>query len=220
MNKRKPITIYLFAITSLCILLVSTRIAVSIFSKYYGLVVGIGLMLVAIPLHIAAKRLPRLYILSFLINAIGSGCSVSAYYLMKHISTDLIKMVIAVIPAVIILTLVCIAIRTTFGQTYMRQTILIFVIINVALIILAVVFLIITADVLYSFGFFGLVLAGIYLCVLGVLVKHEERLVLRDISFGSFGAFIILTIVVLTILSEGDMLDGLQFDRKGKKKDF
>lgn len=41
---------------------------------------------------------------------------------------------------------------------------------------------------------------------MGISLNNTERKVLRDISFGSFGSFIIITIVVLCIISKGDAL--------------
>jgi transposase len=59
-----------------------------------------------------------------------------------------------------------------------------------------------------------------YLCVFGVTVGYDERSVWRDVSYGSFGTFVIVTVVVIVVLSGGDVLDGagLDVDIGGKEK--
>ena len=70
----------------------------------------------------------------------------------------------------------------------------------------------------YSFGFFTILLSLFYHCVFALTVNND-RLVLRDISFGSFGAFVIISIVVLFILTEGEILEGFDIGGgEGKKK--
>lgn len=50
-SKARTFTVFLFSITALGILAVSTQIAVWIFSEWYSLLAGIVLMIAAIPLH-------------------------------------------------------------------------------------------------------------------------------------------------------------------------
>ena len=70
----------------------------------------------------------------------------------------------------------------------------------------------------FSYGFFALVTSLCFICVLGVTVGNDERDVLRDISFGSFGAVIITVIVVAFILSDGDASDFVDVERKKKRE--
>lgn len=90
-TKPKAYVVFLFSIAALFILTLSTQVAVSICSKWYGLIVGIFLMLLAIPLHVSAKKWTFLYVFSFIINFIGCGFSVSAYYLTKGISLNFLS---------------------------------------------------------------------------------------------------------------------------------
>jgi hypothetical protein len=62
-----------------------------------------------------------------------------------------------------------------------------------------------------------------YLCVFGITINHDDRSVFRDISFGGFGSLIIIAVVVIFIISEGEALDGLDFgggdgSKKSKKR--
>ena len=65
---------------------------------------------------------------------------------------------------------------------------------------------IVEENLILSFGFFSSLITLFYIMVMGISLNNTERKVLRDISFGSFGSFIIITIVVLCIISEGDAL--------------
>lgn len=56
---------------------------------------------------------------------------------------------------------------------------------------------------------FGLVIALFYLMALWLTAGYEYRPVLRDVSFGSFGAAMVIAFVVLLILSDGEALESL-----------
>lgn len=63
-----------------------------------------------------------------------------------------------------------------------------------------------------GFACFSIIIAMFYTCVFGISVNRDERSVLRDISYGSFGAFVVITAAVIFLLTEGEVLDGLEPD--------
>jgi hypothetical protein len=215
-TKAKAFVVFLFSAVSLGIFVFSTQFAVILCSKWYGLIVGISLMILAIPLHILAKKLPILYVVSFLVNFIGCGFSVSAYYLTKDLSLSLFELTIAMIPAGAILTLIYLMLQI-YSKTK-KVTISIAAIINFILLVVVIIYWIRTGDTSFSFGFFCLLISLFHIGVFGVTINHDERPVLRDISYGSFGSFVILTVVVIVILSEGDALEAFVPDIGGGKK--
>lgn len=209
-TKAKAFVVFLFSLIALGLLILSTLLATAICQKWYGLAIGIGLMLLAIPFHWIGKKYKWGYLLSFLANSIGSGFSVSAYYVSQNIPLDLYSMLLAVLPAVGILLLVYFMLQT-FHKTK-KVTVTIACILNALLTIAFLVFWIMDGNIIFSFVFFSSLISFFYLCVFGITIHHDERSVLRDISFGSFGSFIILTVVVIFILSEGEILDGADLD--------
>jgi len=215
-TKAKAFIVFLFSAISLIIFVLSTQISVFLFTKWYGIIAGVILMILAIPFHIAGRKFNVFYLLSFLINSIANGCSVSAYYVEKNISFTLYDLVISAIPAVAILLLVYLSLQI-YSKTKWFSLSSSSVLITI-LMIIAIVFWVKTNSALYSFGFFSLLIALFYLGVFGVAINHDERLVLRDISYGSFGSFVILTVIVVVILSEGSFLDGLDIGGEGKPK--
>lgn len=215
-RKCKAIVVFIFSMIAIGLFIVSTLFAMSVCNGGQSFITGIALMVLAIPFHIFGKKSPISYLVSFAINTVASGFSVSSYYLVKDISVDLVSVVFSMVPAVAVLTLVYLMLQI-FSKTK-KVTVTVAVIVDLILIIMETVLWVKYDMVLFSFGFFALLIALFYLGVFGITINHEERPVLRDISFGSFGSFIILTVVVVVILSEGDLLDGADFDFGGERK--
>lgn len=217
-KKSKAFVVFLFAVSSLVILAFSTKIAVVLCNKWNGLIIAGCIMLFASVLHLLARKRRFLYIFSFLANCIGCGFSVSAYYLTRNISVKLSEMILAAIPAAAILFLIY-SMLQKFSKSK-AITLSIAVSINIVLLAGSVVFWIRKNEPCFSFGFFCLVVSLYFIWVFGVTINHDDRFVLRDISYGSFGSFLILTVVVIAILSEGDILDmgDLGIGGNGKKR--
>ena len=70
-----------FSLTFMGIFVLSSLLATQICQKWYGLAIGIVMMIIAIPFHCNGKKVPWGYLASFLINSIASGFVVSAYYI-------------------------------------------------------------------------------------------------------------------------------------------
>lgn len=218
--KAKVFTVFVFSLVAVGLLAASVYLFATILNFPNGLLLGIIMMAVAIPFHIIGKRSKWTYLVSFLLNSVANGLSVSAYYTEKNIVPSVYDIIIGIIPAVCILILVYLMLQI-FGKTK-KITITVACILNAFLTILFVAFWIINKGALFSFGFFASLVSLFYLGVFGITVNHDKRSVLRDISFGSFGAFVIATVVVLFVLSEGDILDGAEileiFSGNGKNK--
>lgn len=220
-TKARAFVVFLFALISLGVFIISTLVAATVCQSWFGLIIGILLMIAAIPFHYMGKKHKTGYLISFVLNAVADGFSVSAYYLTVNIKLNMAEMLVSILPSVAILLLVYLLLQT-FNKTK-KVTVTIAVILNFLLTVLLTVLWIMHGDVIFSFGFFASLLSLFYLCVFGITINHDERSVLRDISFGSFGSFIILTVVVIFILSEGEILDGFDLDigdlKKKKKQD-
>lgn len=215
-SKGKPFVVFLSSLISIGLFIISTLFANLICQEWYGLIVGIILMILAIPFHILGKKNKIGYLISVLLNSIGCGFSTSAYYIEYDVSVNLYNMIISAVPAAAVLLLVYLMLQI-FCKTK-KVTVSIAVAVNIIMLISSVVFWIINSAEFFSFCFFCLLISLFYLCVFGITINHDERSALRDISFGSFGSFIILTIVVIVIISEGDIFDGFDFSGGGGNK--
>ena len=220
-TKAKAFVVFVFSLSFIGVFVLSSLFATQICQKWYGLVIGIAMMIIAIPFHCNGKKVLWGYLISFIINSVASGFVASAYYLENKIVLDIYNLLIGAIPAAVIICLVYLMLQN-FNKTK-KVTITVAAIINAVITITAIVFWIMHGNVVFSFGFFCSLISFFYLCVFGITINNDERLVFRDISFGSFGSFIIISVVVIFILSEGEILDGLDVgggdgSKKSKKK--
>ncbi len=214
-SKGKIFWVFVLSLGALGILILSTYVANLIFRNYIGIGIGIAMMIAAVFCHIFGKKRPILYLVSYLLNSLGNGLSLSAYYVYREMKVDVIELFASAIPAAACLLIVYLLLGR-LGKSK-KFTLVIATIVDLSLVALSVIYWIIKG--VPSFGFFCLLVALFYICVFGITVNNDSRACLKDLSFGSFGIFIILTVVVIVIISEGDILDGFDLDfRSGDKK--
>ncbi len=222
--KAKVPAISAFALLSLVIFAVASMLACSFVTRWYGIIVGLVLMIAAIPFHCLGKKEKWGYIVSFLLNSIGSGFSLSAVYIKNGYEIKLIDMLLAIIPSAAILLFACLMLQF-FGKSK-KATVALACIADVVMMAVYIMrWITKDNDVFDSFAFFSLLMTLFYICIFGFAVNHEKRKTLRFISFGSFGAFIAVAFVAAFIVSEGEVLDGIEVladtdtgVRKGRKK--
>ncbi len=207
-NKGRSLCVFLFAAAALVCFVPATLAATVLLSRWGGLIAGGCLMLLAIPAHRLGKYHKIGYAIAYLLNTLGNGCSVAALYSLKGVSLSPSSMWRAILPAVAALLIACVVLLI-LPQIKGRFITVFCVCCILAAIVLFVLW---ACGHSYFFGYaaFALLVAFYYLCVMEITVGHTERSCLRDISFGGFGSFVILTVVVLIILSDGDVLDGLE----------
>lgn len=201
---RKASQILLFSLISLALLVVSAFAARQLFQSWYSLAAGIFLMALAIPFHILGKRISSLYVISFLMNSVAAGFSVCTYYIVKNYPLNLETMMLAVFPAAGVLFLTVICFPPLFKSK--KTTVGVSVVLAILFTCLSILFWVKTQRLFYSMSFFSFLSVLFYIGVFSVSTGRSNRNILRDISFGSFGSFIILAIAVSVLLSEGEVL--------------
>jgi hypothetical protein len=194
---------------ALFIISMSTVIGKLYIPKWYELFVGLILMLIAIPIHLLAKKRSWLYLVSFLINSIGTGLSIAAYYSEVGINVDIMPILVT-----ILCVLLLFFVLSFISGQFINKVKYFFIAENTFWSILLFTNFILWIDkglILFSFGFFAVAIVWVY----RVVEESESRakcLAVCNLSFGSFGGFIIVTLIVISILSEGDVLDVGTFD--------
>ena len=216
----KPIMVFLSSLVAMGIFIASTLFATSVCTKWYGLVIGFLLMLVAIPIHCFGNKIKIGYVLSFLVNSVANGFSLSAYYNSKSIALNVEDMLKACVLPVALFFVVFLLVQ--LFPAIKNYICAVGVIIGCIMLVAFVVMWIRQGTVFFSFGFFSVLLSLFSHCVMAV-TANNKRNALRDISFGSFGAFIIISIVVLFIITEGEILEGFDIsggesNKKAKRK--
>ncbi len=197
---------------------ISTYVASLFVYEWLGLIVGCVIILFAIIPHRLGKINSAAYILSVAINGIGTGFAISAYYIVKEKPVSIHTLIFVSLIAAALYALANLLI-SLFGKK--KMFIMLFGITVGILLILSVTFWIIRGGFLYSFGFFASLLLLFFLSVTAITISYPERVALRDLSFGAFGSFVVAALVVVAILSEGDIVDGVDIAdaaKKGKKK--
>ncbi len=212
----KPIVVFLSLLAAMGIFVVSTLFATSVCTKWYGLVIGFILMLVAIPIHCFGNKMKIGYALSFLVNSVANGFSLSAYYNSKNIALNAEDMLKACVLPIALLFVVFLLVQ--LFPAIKKYICAVGVVIGCTMLVAFMVLWIKSTTVLFSFSFFSVLLSLFSHCVMAV-TANNKRDALRDISFGSFGAFIIISLVVLFIITEGEILEGFDVGggESGKK---
>lgn len=206
-GKGKPFIVFFFTIIAYILFAFSTIFANSVCKEWYGLIVGAVLMVLAVPAHIFAKKHKILYLLSYILNTVGSGFAASAYYLEKNHSVVPESLFLPMlIPATV--SLVTYLLVRLFPNAK-KFVLTIATIGTIAMLIAFAVLWIRKGYEFYSFAFFNTVFTLFYVVTDAVTVGEYDRNVIRDISFGSFGIFLIIAMVVLFIITEGELFEGL-----------
>ena len=160
---------------------------------------SIGLTIIAVFCHFFLGRKTFLgHLLSFLLNTIGAGFSASAYYTVKAVNCRLDLLAWGLIPAALLMLVVSLLMVVLRENKHILTVV--FALVEVGLIITSIVFWVKLGGEIFANMFFSLVLASFYIAVLAVTVDSDERTTMRDCSFGSYGFYLVVTVVVIAIL--------------------
>ncbi len=187
-----------------------------------GLIGAVLLCLFAVLFHLAARGKTTLYITGYFLNAVGSGCMIGVLYAHMAWDISIFQLLSGLIPAVVLgLLLNCgQLIKGRLWQKIWGITILI---LSAAVLVFSVVVWAKCNRLLGSYCFFSTVCLLFFLMA-SVAVQNRSWETWRYLSFSGFWAFAVIAVVVVFILSEGEILDGLDLDfgdvdfRKKKKK--
>ena len=204
-TRLKPLCIFFFFAVTLILFTAFTSIGAPLFTKAYGIPIGMLFMIVAIVWHILGSQYDIFYILGIIFNSVGMGFLASTYYCLKDVPSFISDLAPAlVLPLAIMLA---VSVILTLAPDIKHPMIVILAILELGLIIASIVFWCTRGGDFYAFSMFSLIVTGFYTGVLAFTVD-EERELLRDISFGCFGAFFIIGIVVIIAISQGEACDG------------
>lgn len=185
------------------------------------LILPLVLMGGALTLHLTAKGRTPMYLLSYLLNTIGSGCLIGAIFgLRNYIPTP--SLLIGLLPAAFLCCASCMTLL--FSKEFQQE--LTQIILMVLAIGLSIFGIYVWAAHSMPFGctflFSALFVVPFPKAVCNAEKEWQRRF--HYLSRSGFGAFALVTTVAAFILSDGDILDGLDgFDfsdmgGSGKKK--
>lgn len=192
--------------------------------KSVGVIFGLIVMVLAIPWHILGKRWKPMYVLSISFNVIGTALAISDYYTHIKATPGWREFLVAAAVPTAFLLLVTLAVRLFYNHSEKVCTLGLGL--NLLLGIAYIVFWIIKGGVFFSFGYFMMTVAFMYTVALLVFLQEDRSSMMRYASFAGFGYLIAIAVVVIAIVSEGGLLDGLDLldidlpgfgKKKGKK---
>ena len=187
---------FLMAVTALCVFAAATVFGISVFKEWLGIVVGVIMMVAAIPLHRFGKKQNLLYFLSVLFNSTGCGFSASAYYITQKINAELGELFAAALIAIILLF--AFAAVLFFTSKMFTEVSVVFLILDSLVAAFAVAGWVTEGDAFFSFLFFSCLVAFFYIFAMKKAAKEYETCeIMRTISFHSFGIFILVTVIVI-----------------------
>lgn len=219
-------TIMAFSWAAMLIMAWVTPCAMAIGNKWVALGGAAATMLVALAVYFVAKRQQQagvcrlLWLLCYLMNSAANGLSAAALYIHGAQAVEAASLLQGMLPgmgvmAVVATLLICFPEQKKLALGVGDM-------LSAVLVVMSFIPAVWDVQPQRSAMLFGALIAIFYLVAYGMHVGRGERCVLRDISFGSFGAAMIIGFVVLVIITEGDSLDfadlgDLDFSWKKKK---
>ena len=162
----------------------------------------------------AKRRLSRI---SYLLNAVASGCAVGSVLIHKQLAVGG-ELLLALLPAAICALLFSLLCAFTDG-TLQKAFSIAFTVLAVVLCAGAICLWIFVSATMGCMALFS----GLYLLLFPIGLRHAVRAPKewsRYLSYTGFGAFFVVFIAALLILSDGEALDGvdLDFGHSSRKK--
>lgn len=203
----KKVTILIYALIGFPLMSISIHFGfkyLSDLNQWSGIIIGAILLLISGILFFQAKKAPKLYILCFGLNMIGVGLSMTTYYVFKAYQLNVEDFMVAIMLS---LGLISLFSFLTYVKFIARH-------IKIVLSLLVLGFFIgslalwLSVDEFTGLSFYFLNVAYFYL--IAIMSKNENKKDLyKEMGIVSFGSFFIISFIVLVILSEGEVLQGV-----------
>jgi hypothetical protein len=214
----KRLSIILYGIIGLFIISLSIQFGfqylVSV-NQWIGLIIGIGLMLLSLVVYQFGQKHTIIYQISFFLNMIGIGLSITAYYVLKAYSLTELDFMVAILVSIGILIVFSLFSRIQVIKRHHKLFLTFFILCSFFISLI----LWLSSDIFTGLSFYYLNVT--YFFMVGIVTTPETfKDFSKEIAKISFGAFILVSIIVLIILSEGEALSGLEgvsFDGVGGK---
>ena len=186
-----------------------------------GIAMAVLFCLLAILSHSLSKRRTPGYLLSYTLNALGSGLCVGTVLSDYELSPLWNQLPTAILPGMLLGILICLGCLLPKGNPLKTYLGCIFAL-TVVQSICGIVLWFCGDCVIGSF----LLFSGLYVMLLPIACMtagENPKDCYRLLSFSGFGAFILILLVALLLLSEGELLEELDFGggestKKKKKK--
>lgn len=211
MDKKAKLT-FVFSIITWLLVSSSSILFSNIISGWHGILIGLGVMLVALIFHLIARaRNPKLYLITSCINALATGIAMSSYYTYAKIELPLYILGVTFLCYILLSYLICMGVYKIQSKKIAAW---LFGCLFLVLLIIAIAAW--KSSSLFSIAFFALVIVFFYF-LLEMKTFHTSRNYLSDLSLASFGLFFLVAYIVMVLISDGDGLELIDFVGDGGK---
>lgn len=204
--KNKNIKILIFAVIGLIVASLSIFIGFEYlveYNKWIGLIIGFIVMLIGAGIYQIGKKIKIFYQISFILNMIGVGLSITAYYVFKEYSLSFIDFIVAILISLVVIIGFNLFTNISFINKHKKL---------ITAIVIFISFFLSLALWISVKDFSGLTfyfLNIIYFFMVASINDRDIEEVNKNMALISFGAFILVSIIVFIIISEGEALSGL-----------
>ena len=211
MKIKYQITLFL-SIISVIVITLTSIFGIRSNLKYDALGISFILVMTSILFYLLGKKANIFYIITYLLNTVGVGLSISAYYTVKNFTINYTSFLPSTLICIFFLIVSSLLIK--FGK-HSKNLFKILIILNSIILFVLVIFWIKNStQVFYSMSFFLFVHTIFYLLFFNSL-KNDLNMY-KDLSKYSFGIYFTITMIVLVIITEGEFID-LDFSSSKKK---
>ena len=197
-GRGRAMVVWLLAAWSLVLFAVFTSLCNSFLREWFGLVVGGVLALLALLFYLLGAHFLPAYLATFFLNTVAIGFCAGAYYGVSGVSAELANL----LPATLLplgLLLLSALLLAAFPESK-DPIVALTVLLEVGLIITSIVFWVRNGGDFYAFSLFSHLVALFYTYVYALTACAEERILIKDVALGSFGAFLLVGVAALIAL--------------------
>ena len=183
-------------------------------NKWLGLGVGVLVMIVGMIVYFFGGKSTASYVIAYLINMIGVGLSITAYYVFRAYDLNLRDFLVAMVVSLSMLGAFGLLTFIPLVQRHLKW------VISIVILTSFVSSLVLWVSVPNFTGLSFYYLNVIYFFMVAMIAVTESIEDLsKEMAIVSFGSFLLVSIVVLIIFTEGEILSGVDFGGHiGKKK--
>lgn len=181
---------------------------------YYGLIIGAASFVPFGVLAYVFRNKPFVCVAALAVNGFFSGLAASTYYVIGKPDFDLVFSLVITGAAIILFAVIAIISNSVAA---FEHPVIFSVIVCAPLLISGIVFWIVFDSAVFSYYMFMAVAVSCFLFAL-ISGNESDSDVYINAWISSFAAFVLVAIIVLIVISEGEALEGLDFAPGGGKK--
>lgn len=197
-----------FAITMLLLLAAAHVMNLFTVSEWLGVSVGSAIFIISGTLRLTLKKRHIILPIVILLNAVADGITLSSLFVHIKISYFIIESVLVFVGFMFLFHLYCLLAYTKFFQNHYKISLALFSVLIIAADIVCLVLLKNFAFYISLFCFIPFI--GFLISLSKIAYDKGEQT--KNVSNCSFAILLIIIIVVMIFLSEGEILDGADAD--------